>query len=475
MEERKTDKRETLTDEDASVEQCEEEAVEVDVEQIMREIREQVARENPYPIPDFSEVQFRGTGEEPSTNVVAAASDGGIRISIVPPDQGILQQIASEAQYVKSRYNIPFYRDLGKGAKSLVKRVLRKLSKPVLLPMSDEQNDLNLHFANGIDAASIVAQYHQTQLNNAQAALNALDERFDEVGELSSRIDELNRSNTEFEAQTRRAQESLDSLLAQHKALGDSLRELDDLRVALAGAGVIDQAKQIESNLRSDWTSWSSSQAGEDRIIAYVLTMLGIAEKDCSYLDLGANHSRAMSNTYQLYRSGARGVLVEANPALIPELKLYRNDDVVLNCCVGVDDSESIDFYVLSGDGLSTPDKARAEEALAENPTLSIDRVVTVKAQTVNQILETYFDEAPRYLNIDLEGDDLAILSSIDWETYRPLIVSIEMIPYRTHLVVNEKDNGILEFMKSIGYFEFAFTGINSIFLDQRQITSDEA
>ena len=73
-------------------------------------------------------------------------------------------------------------------------------------------------------------------------------------------------------------------------------------------------------------------------------------------------------------------------------------------------------------------------------------------------------------MNIDIEGDDLKILSSIDWEKWRPLIVTAETIPYQPNLVVGEKDGEIVRFMESIDYTEYAFTGINSIFLDKRRL-----
>lgn len=235
--------------------------------------------------------------------------------------------------------------------------------------------------------------------------------------------------------------------------------------------GIFQQIKTIKNEDEDfNLAKRSLSQSGEDIILSYILRVLGIAIKDCSYLDLGANHAKQYSNTYYFYDKGARGVLVEANPSLIPELKLYRNEDVILNCCISDKAGDPVDFYVLNGDGLSTPDKQRVDEVITINPALKIDRIVPVKTMTVSQILETYFDKSPVYMNIDLEGDDMAILSSIDWETYRPLMISIEMIPYRPRLVVGEKDEKIIQFMESIEYIEYAFTGINSIFLDRRQI-----
>ena len=42
------------------------------------------------------------------------------------------------------------------------------------------------------------------------------------------------------------------------------------------------------------------------------------------------------------------------------------------------------------------------------------------------------------------------------------------MIPYSKQLVAGQKNQEILRFMQEKGYVEYAFTGINSIFLDMK-------
>lgn len=214
------------------------------------------------------------------------------------------------------------------------------------------------------------------------------------------------------------------------------------------------------------------SQTGEDMIIEYILSMLGIDTRQCSYLDLGANHAHFLSNTYYFYQKGARGVLVEANPALIGELKFYRNGDIVLNRCVSQVSGEKVDFYILSGDGLSTPDKAQAEEAIKLNPALCIETAAQIETIAPNEIMDSYFADAPVFLNVDIEGRDVDILRSIDFEAHRPLVISVEMIPYRPSLVVGEKNREVLALMAQNDYVEYAFTGINSIFVDKRRLHS---
>ncbi len=218
------------------------------------------------------------------------------------------------------------------------------------------------------------------------------------------------------------------------------------------------------------WNKNTVSQSGEDAIIAYITMVLGIELGECTYLDLGANHAKDLSNTYLFYTQGARGVLVEANPQLIPELKFHRNGDIILNKCISDKEGEIIDFYILNGDGLSTPDLKAAEEVISKNADLKIVNTIKVETITVNKIIEDYFGKAPVVLNIDIEGKDMEVLESIDFNKYRPLIIVVEMIEYEPYLVLNNKNNKILDFMRSKGYIEYAFTGINSIFVDGEQL-----
>ena len=212
------------------------------------------------------------------------------------------------------------------------------------------------------------------------------------------------------------------------------------------------------------------SQSGEDAIVSYCLKFLGLSLEKCTYLDLGANHAKKMSNTYYFYKRGARGVLVEANPYLIPELKFYRSEDNILNACISTISGDSVDFYIMNGDGVSTTDKESIENMCKINPYLSVEKVVSVKTITIREILEKYFETAPTILNIDIEGKEMDILQEIDFGKYRPLFVIIEMIPYKVTLPIGEKNKTILDFMQSKGYVEYAFTGINSIFIDKTQM-----
>ena len=210
----------------------------------------------------------------------------------------------------------------------------------------------------------------------------------------------------------------------------------------------------------------SFAQSGEDMIISYVLHFLQKPISEVTYLDLGANHAKELSNTYHFYQMGAKGVLLEANPELIHELEQVRSRDIILNRAVSFSQPEQeVPFYVLNGDGLSTIDYEEAKKACVQNPDLKITATYQIKTIQIQEILETYFPQELTILSIDLEGIEEKILEQIDFERYKPWIIVLENIPYRPTLSIDEREYKGCAFLEKCGYTEYAFTGINSIFL----------
>jgi len=263
--------------------------------------------------------------------------------------------------------------------------------------------------------------------------------------------------------------------------LCDKIREVQGIEQINAGAvnrleEDINCLREIDGELfskreESFFDKRSTSQAGEDGIIAYIASMLGYQQEEVTYLDLGANHARELSNTYCFYKKGTQGVLVEANPNLIPELKLLRPRDTVLNFCVSDSDDETVDFYLVNGDGISSKSKESVDHATSVNEELKVIETVQVKTISVNHILEQYFDECPFLLNVDIEGSDIEVFRSLDFERYRPVVIVAETIPYQKKLVVGKKDQDIVRLLESKDYVEYAFTGINSVFIDRRLLS----
>lgn len=211
------------------------------------------------------------------------------------------------------------------------------------------------------------------------------------------------------------------------------------------------------------------SQAGEDAIIEFILNYGGDRKKGESYLDIGCNRYKELNNSYHFYEKGMRGVLIDANPKFIDEIRKNRPEDTVLNMGVGIESGKNMTFYSLNWDWLSSFNKDEVDEVVKESEWVKIENKIEVPIITLNEIYEKYFCSVPAIVSIDIEGDELAILKSVDMKKYRPLIYVVETIDYSSKISIENKRLDIIEYMKSVDYYEYAFTGVNSIFIDKKK------
>ncbi len=213
---------------------------------------------------------------------------------------------------------------------------------------------------------------------------------------------------------------------------------------------------------------YTYSQFGEDLIIAHLFSQLGITKP--TYLDVGANEPKFISNTYRFYESGSTGVLIEPNPYLFRKLCDQRIDDIVLNVGIGLSEIDEADFYLFpdSANGLSTFSKKEAmhwqEVGMKGVGKIQFNEIIKIRLKPINVILETYFlDGSPNILSIDVEGLDLEILKSLDFQKFRPEVICVETLKYDGNQR-GFKDNEILDFMLSQNYEVYADTWVNTIF-----------
>jgi FkbM family methyltransferase len=199
------------------------------------------------------------------------------------------------------------------------------------------------------------------------------------------------------------------------------------------------------------------AQQAEDLIIADIFGYLGI--KEIRYLDIGANDPIQDSNTYLFYKQGHRGVLVEPNPAYGPKYREKRPGDNVLEVGVGVTDQQEADYYMVDAHpGLNTFSKEVADKHAA------LGRKITVtkrKLVNINKVIADNFTTPPNFISIDIEGLDLDILKTLDFDKYRPAVICVETLVVNTRKI----DPAIEEFMRSRKYTARGATFVNTIFV----------
>ena len=208
----------------------------------------------------------------------------------------------------------------------------------------------------------------------------------------------------------------------------------------------------------------SYSQCGEDLIVRLIFDSLQIPTP--SYLDIGAHHPHYLNNTYLFYAAGGYGVNIEPDPELFADFIAKRPRDLNLNIGVGVAE-DKLKLFVMSVRTLNTFSSDEAHQ-LEQGGKVKIERVLEIPVRPVNAILAEHFGEAaPDFVSIDVEGLDLLILRSLDFARWRPKVFCVETITYsdqRAGIKIPE----IAALLHDQGYFTFADTYINTIFVDRQ-------
>lgn len=168
----------------------------------------------------------------------------------------------------------------------------------------------------------------------------------------------------------------------------------------------------------------SYSQEGEDMI----LRRLFERRTDGFYVDIGAHHPMRFSNTYCFYRRGWRGINVDARPGSKREFDRVRPRDINVECGVGREAGVAA-YYEFNEPALNGFSAALS----GERDGLRNYRIVAthqVRVLTLREVLEAHLPggQAIDFLSVDVEGLDLDVVLSNDWQKYRPAYVLAEVL-----------------------------------------------
>lgn len=208
----------------------------------------------------------------------------------------------------------------------------------------------------------------------------------------------------------------------------------------------------------------SYSQNYEDVIIDCLLRAFVKKNKNnlyISYVELGANHPVCTNSTFLLREKyNLRGILVEANPELIPALEKYRHGDLIINAAVCDQDVNELDFHISHDNEISSLDKKFVDAWTGKE----FEKTIKVPAIRIDSILEKVHKNYEILLFIDLEGLDLKILKDLDYEKRKPLMIVIEP----SDAFQSGTSNSMIEFLNSKNYNLIAETDVNLIFVRNR-------
>ena len=163
----------------------------------------------------------------------------------------------------------------------------------------------------------------------------------------------------------------------------------------------------------------SYASFGEDRVLSKYLK-----EMDGSYIDVGAGAPINGSNTYMFYERGWRGVTIDP---IISITKLHlkkRPLDKQINACVTDQKDELIEFYQFAADDFSTNSTNRVSELQLIG--VSPKSKYLVPNISLRDIAHICNPQIPTLLNIDVEGGELNVLRSNNWDVCKPRVIAVE-------------------------------------------------
>lgn len=207
----------------------------------------------------------------------------------------------------------------------------------------------------------------------------------------------------------------------------------------------------------------SYSQCGEDLIVDFLFTWV-LNIKNPSFMDVGAHHPWYLSNTYLMYRKGSTGVNIEPDPYLFSSFPKLRKRDININKGVAFNTtSMEADFYIMSSRVLNTFSKSEATRVSGQG-NVSIEEIKKIELVNINDLFKKFYSEKELdFLSIDVEGLDLNILNTIEFEQNKPKVICVETLEYAEQRII-KKNTETIDFLKSRDYFVYADTSINTIF-----------
>ena len=176
------------------------------------------------------------------------------------------------------------------------------------------------------------------------------------------------------------------------------------------------------------------------------------------YIDIGAHHPVRFSNTLNLYQKGWTGINIEPNHETIEIFKKMRSRDVNLNIAVSTKKNKC-NYYKFKDPALNTTDIKICR--MRERQGYSCIEKSIVQTKTLNQILLQNCKKNIDLLKIDVEGKELDVLKSNNWERFIPNVIICELINVNLEKLSKNK---VYKFLKSKNYLLYCKLLQNAIF-----------
>lgn len=158
------------------------------------------------------------------------------------------------------------------------------------------------------------------------------------------------------------------------------------------------------------------SQFGEDR---YIYQNLDLPKKGV-FVDVGAGHPIYLSNTYFFERNGWTGICIDADPT---QYELLKKERATVEWAAISPQEGEIEFSQSYLPAHSSTLASKDYKGLLKIP---VKGTIKVPSYRLESILEKYQIEEIDLIDIDVEGTEIEIWETLDYERHKPKIVIVE-------------------------------------------------
>ena len=191
----------------------------------------------------------------------------------------------------------------------------------------------------------------------------------------------------------------------------------------------------------------SYSMLGEDLVVEKFFKK----KQKGFYVDVGCYHPLDGNNTFLLYRKGWSGINVDLNKTSIELFKIARKNDVNLNLAISKKSQKIKYYYRRKINMLNTINKKFAKTSFRKG-----FKTGSIQSQTLNSILNKseFKNKKIDFLNLDVEGNEINALKSLDLIKYGPKLICVEIHNNTSGRKAKDylKNNPIYKFLYKKGY-----------------------
>jgi FkbM family methyltransferase len=183
------------------------------------------------------------------------------------------------------------------------------------------------------------------------------------------------------------------------------------------------------------------------------------------YIDVGAADPVFLSVTKHFYDSGWRGINIEPLPRFYERLRSERPEDINLNVAVGTTAGRASFFEIVESAENSTMDEEIMRALAGGGNTV---KTHVVELLPLAEICRRYCEERRiDVLKVDVEGAELDVLRSADWDRFRPLLVVVEAVKVNGREEVWHQWEHVLAGAR---YEKVWFDGLNNFYLREESL-----